>query len=132
MIKLITIIKKYFFLITIICVYILTEFSLISLNAWKEISPSLLWNIPIFLTYVLGYGVMGACFGVDHLLSERKKSGMWQVKKYSFFLLALPTFLIANLPWGLWSPYLGTERHCVIFNMLFGYLATKSLYKVNN
>lgn len=132
MTKLITILKKYFFLITVIFVYILTEFSLISLIAWKQTSPSLLWNIPIFLTYILGYGLIGACFGVDNLLSERKKSGIWQVKKYSFFLLAFPTFLIANLPWGLWSPYLGTDRHCVIFNMLFGYLTTISLYKVNN
>ncbi|MTN80726.1 hypothetical protein GMB34_00575 [Turicibacter sanguinis] len=129
MTKVITIIKKYFFLITIIFVYILTEFSLISLTAWKQTTSSFLWNIPIFLTYILGYGVIGACFGVDYLLTERKKSGIWQVKKYSFFLLAIPAFLIANIPWGLWSPYLGTDRHCVIFNMLFGYLAMKSIYK---
>ncbi|MCU7200805.1 hypothetical protein [Turicibacter sanguinis] len=129
MTKVITIIKKYFFLITIIFVYILTEFSLISLIAWKQTTLSFLWNIPIFLTYILGYGVIGACFGVDYLLTERKKSGIWQVKKYSFFLLAIPAFLIANIPWGLWSPYLGTDRHCVIFNMLFGYLAMKSIYK---
>lgn len=129
MTKVITIIKKYFFLITIIFVYILTEFSLISLIAWKQTTLSFLWNIPIFLTYILGYGVIGACFRVDYLLTERKKSGIWQVKKYSFFLLAIPAFLIANIPWGLWSPYLGTDRHCVIFNMLFGYLAMKSIYK---
>ncbi len=129
MTKLITILKKYFFLITIILIYILTEFSLISLTAWKQTTHSFLWNIPIFLTYILGYGVIGTCFGVDYLLTERKKAGVWQVKKYSFFLLALPAFLIANIPWGLWSPYLGTDRHCVIFNMLFGYLAIKSIYK---
>ena len=129
MTKVITIIKKYFFLITIIFVYILTEFSLISLTAWKQTTSSFLWNIPIFLTYILGDGVIGACFGVDYLWTERKKSGIWQVKKYSFFLLAIPAFLIANIPWGLWSPYLGTDRHCVIFNMLFGYLAMKSIYK---
>ena len=129
MTKVITIIKKYFLLITIIFVYILTEFSLISLTAWKQTTSSFLWNSPIFLTYILGYGVIGACFGVDYLLTERKKSGIWQVKKYSFFLLAIPAFLIANIPWRLWSPYLGTDRHCVIFNMLFGYLAMKSIYK---
>lgn len=129
MTKIITIIKKYFFLITIIFVYILTEFSLISLTAWKQTTLSSLWNIPIFLTYILGYGVIGACFGIDHLLTERKKAGTWRVKNYSFLLLAFPAFLIANIPWGLWSPYLGTDRHCVIFNMLFGYLAMKSIYK---
>ena len=79
MTKIITIIKKYFFLIIIISVYILTEFSLISLTAWNQNTPSFLWNIPIFLTYIVGYGVIGACFGIDSLLAERKKTGTWQL-----------------------------------------------------
>lgn len=129
MTKVTNIIKKYFFLITIISVYILTEFILISLTAWQQNSPSILWNIPIFFAYILGYGLMGACLGLDYFLIERKKAGAWQFKKNSFLLLALPAFLIANIPWELWSPYLGTDRHCVIFNMIFGYLAIKCIYK---
>lgn len=129
MTKLTNILKKYFFLITIMGAYILTEFALISLTAWQQISPSILWNIPIFCSYILGYGLIGACFALDHLLVERKKIGHWKIKKYSFALLAIPAFLIANIPWGLWSPYFGMDRHCVIFNMLFGYLTIKSIYK---
>ena len=71
MTKIITIIKKYFFLIIIISVYILTEFSLISLTAWNQNTPSFLWNIPIFLTYIVGYGVIGACFPISRTKKNR-------------------------------------------------------------
>ena len=76
--KVTNIIKKYFFLITVIIVYILTEFSLISLTAWQQNVPNILWNIPNFLAYILGYGLIGACFGLDYLLVERKKAGTWK------------------------------------------------------